>query len=83
MLLFIWKKAGIWFLIISTNEGLKILYDKIEPNSCTISYKDKEDTKRCFGFFNELKNIGDKFEILKYIQINIDDDLISRFENFS
>jgi hypothetical protein len=30
-----------------------------------------------------LKNIGDNFGILKYIQTNLDDDLIARFENFS
>ena len=77
------KKQAYDFLLSQSNEGIKILYDKIEPNSRTISYKDIEDTIRCVGFFNELKNIGDNFGILKYIQTNLDDDLIARFENFS
>ena len=77
------KKQAYDFLLSQSNEGIKILYDKIEPNSRTISYKDIEDTIRCVGFFNELKNIDDNFEILKHIQTNLDDDLIARFENFS
>ena len=54
----------------------------MEPNSPTITYKDIEDTIRCVGVFNELKNIDNNFGIFEYIKNKIDDNLITRFKFF-
>jgi len=78
----LYKKNQAYDFLLSKNpESVDLLIDRIDGRTLTI--KDIRDTSDCIGFFRELKNKKDNFEIFKYVKENMKDDNLNKIINFS
>ena len=77
------KKEAIDFLLKKINSNIEELYDRIDPNSPTITIQKIDDTKICIEVFKQFKSIkNDNKVIFKYIK-TLEEDKIKAFESYS
>ena len=77
------KKETIDFLHKKINKNINELYERIDPNSPTITIQRLDDTKKCIEVFNQFEaKKNNNEEIFKYIK-NLKDDEIKAFESYS
>jgi hypothetical protein len=76
------KKEAIDFLLKKVNQDISELYDRIDPNSQTLTIQKIDDMKKCIEVFNKFKTKKNNKEIFKYIK-DLDDEQIKAFESYS
>ena len=76
------KKEAIDFLIKKINVDISILYDRIDPNSPTVTIQKIDDTKKCIEVFKQFKTRKNYKEIFEYIK-NLNEDEIDAFKSYS
>ena len=76
------KKEAIDFLISKINTDINELYDRIDPNSPTITIQKIDDTKICIEVFNQFKKKKNYYKIFEYIK-NLNKNEINAFESYS
>jgi MoxR-like ATPase len=64
------------------NKDISELYERIDPNSPTITIQKIDDTKKCIEVFNQFRSKKNNEEIFEYIK-NLKDDEIEAFESYS
>ena len=76
------KKEAIDFLQKKINININELYERIDPNSPTITIQKLDDTKKCIKVFNQFEAIKNNKKIFEYIK-SLKDDEIKAFESYS
>ena len=75
------KKEAIDFLLKKINSNIEELYDRIDPNSPTITIQKIDDTKICIEVFKQFESKKNNKEIFKYIKTLREE--IKAFESYS
>jgi hypothetical protein len=77
------KKEAIDFLRKKTNKDISELYDRIDPNSPTITIQKIDDTKKCIEVFNQFTSMkNDNNKIFDYIK-TLNEGEINAFVSYS
>jgi hypothetical protein len=77
------KKEAIDFLTKKINKDISELYDRIDPNSPTITIQKIDDTKKCIEVFNKFPSMkNNNKKIFEYIK-TLTEDEIKAFESYS
>jgi hypothetical protein len=77
------KKEAIDFLRKKTNKDISELYDRIDPNSPTITTQKIDDTKKCIEVFNQFTSMkNDNNKIFGYIK-TLNEGEINAFVSYS
>ena len=75
------KKEAIDFLRKKIKGNIEELYDRIDPNSPTITIQKIDDTKKCIEVFNKFESLNNK-KIFEFIK-TLTEDKIKAFESYS
>ena len=76
------KKEAIDFLRKKVNQDISELYDRIDPNSQTLTIQKIDDTKKCIEVFNEFQSKKNNEEIFEYIK-TLNEEQINAFVSYS